>query len=71
MYGSVMPLLVYRTVGYGRAGYVSGYRFAPVYPGTVGIYRGISSRPMTPGYTAPRPAVPRPIMPRGGVGAHR
>ncbi|MGD1073184.1 MAG: FecR domain-containing protein [Bryobacteraceae bacterium] len=72
MYGSVMPLLVYRTVGYGRAGYVSGYRFAPVYPGSVGIYRGISSRPLTPGYlSTPRPATPRPVMPRVGIGAHR
>jgi hypothetical protein len=70
MYGSVMHL-VYRTVSYSRAGYVSGYRFAPVYPGGLNTYRGISTRPFTPGYVStPRPATPHPVMPRGGIG-HR
>jgi len=70
MYGSVMPL-VYRTVTHSGPGYISGYRFAPVYPGGLNTYRGISTRPFTPGYiSTPRPAVPHPVMPRGAIG-HR
>jgi hypothetical protein len=53
-------------------GYVPGYRFAPLYPGGLYPYRGISSRPVIPGFAGappgPRPVVgARPVMPRAPV----
>jgi hypothetical protein len=50
-----------------RVGFVSGYRFAPVYPGTLSPYRGISFRP-APGFGGTSGTLtPRPVLPRAPV----
>jgi hypothetical protein len=49
--------------GYGSRGFSSGYRFSPVSPSGIYGYRGIATRPVSPGFSRATPAAPRPVMP--------
>jgi hypothetical protein len=79
-YGSYMPYPYAFYTPYPYAFYgarsqfrsVPGYRFAPVYPGSLYPQRGIAPRPVTPGFVGtPRPVMSRPPVAMPHIAPHR